>query len=377
MRVRLLYNVDRRPPGKVAPPPPKTRAEEIEALPFETVGVPGWPDLMHHKYVVRDGASVWTGSTNWTDDSWSREENVIAVVDSAAVADRYSEDFEQLRRRQQVRRSGKVSTEPADGIRVWFSPKRGGRLAHRIAHAIGRAERRVRIASPVITSGPILGTLAEAIADGEVDVAGVVDNTQINEVLRQWAANPIQTWKAPALRTALTAAPFSGKRSTPYAPGSVHDYMHAKVTVCDDVVFVGSFNLSHSGESNAENVLEIKDAALARATRRVRGRGARALSRGGAVVKKLVLARAAPRACAAAGAGAPRAERAAVRDLPEDERVEQARRHAAGRAGLGRDHPLDRRRHRPPSRLRLGPVRRRPDRHPLRRRHEERRRARA
>ena len=263
VRVRLLYNVDRRPPGKVAPPPPKTRPEEIDALPFETVGVPGWPDLMHHKYVVRDGASVWTGSTNWTDDSWSREENVIAVVDSAAVADRYSQDFEQLRRRQKVRRSGKVSTEPADGIRVWFSPKRGGRLAHRIAHAIGRAERRVRIASPVITSGPILGTLAEAIADGEVDVAGVVDNTQINQVLRQWAANPIQTWKAPALRTALTAARFSGKRTTPYAPGSVHDYMHAKVTVCDDVLFVGSFNLSHSGESNAENVLEIKDAALA------------------------------------------------------------------------------------------------------------------
>ena len=39
--------------------------------------------------------------------------------------------------------------------------------------------------------------------------------------------------------------------------------MHAKVTVADDVAFVGSFNLSHSGELNAENVLEIADAALA------------------------------------------------------------------------------------------------------------------
>jgi phosphatidylserine/phosphatidylglycerophosphate/cardiolipin synthase-like enzyme len=39
--------------------------------------------------------------------------------------------------------------------------------------------------------------------------------------------------------------------------------MHAKVTVADDIVFVGSFNLSHSGELNAENVLEIADAALA------------------------------------------------------------------------------------------------------------------
>jgi polysaccharide export outer membrane protein len=31
----------------------------------------------------------------------------------------------------------------------------------------------------------------------------------------------------------------------------------------DDIVFVGSFNLSRSGEENAENVLEIADAALA------------------------------------------------------------------------------------------------------------------
>jgi phosphatidylserine/phosphatidylglycerophosphate/cardiolipin synthase-like enzyme len=261
--VRLLYNVDRRPPGKPAPPPPKTRQEEIEALPFAKRGVPGWPDLMHHKYVVRDGASVWTGSTNWTDDSWSREENVIAVVDSKAVARRFAEDFTQLWREQHVSRSGKVSSKSTHGVRVWFCPKRGSRLAHRIAHAIATAERRVRIASPVITSGPILGSLAEVVADGRVDVAGVVDNTQVNEVLLQWAANPVQTWKAPALRATLAAAPFSGKVSTPYAPGSVHDYMHAKVSVCDDTVFLGSFNLSHSGESNAENVLEFDDGALA------------------------------------------------------------------------------------------------------------------
>ena len=261
--VRLLYNVDDRPPSAIVPPPPKTRPEEIEALPFATLPIPGWPDLMHHKYVVRDGAAVWTGSTNWTDDSWSREENVIAVVDSKEIASRYGEDFGQLWRTKQVQKSGKVSTDPADGIRAWFSPKRGERLAHRIAHAIGSAERRVRIASPVLTSGPILGTLADVVDDRRVDLAGVVDNTQIDEVLHQWAANSRKTWKAPALRTVLTTAPFSGKRSTPYAPGAVHDYMHAKVTVCDDTVFVGSFNLSHSGEQNAENVLEIHDASLA------------------------------------------------------------------------------------------------------------------
>jgi phosphatidylserine/phosphatidylglycerophosphate/cardiolipin synthase-like enzyme len=39
--------------------------------------------------------------------------------------------------------------------------------------------------------------------------------------------------------------------------------MHAKVTVADDTVFIGSFNLSRSGETNAENVLELADPELA------------------------------------------------------------------------------------------------------------------
>ena len=65
------------------------------------------------------------------------------------------------------------------------------------------------------------------------------------------------------MRTVLARAPFSGKNSTPWAPGSLHDFMHAKVTVADDVVFCGSFNLSRSGERNAEDMLELHDAALA------------------------------------------------------------------------------------------------------------------
>jgi phosphatidylserine/phosphatidylglycerophosphate/cardiolipin synthase-like enzyme len=39
--------------------------------------------------------------------------------------------------------------------------------------------------------------------------------------------------------------------------------MHAKVLVADDYVYTGSFNLSHSGEENAENVIQIESAAVA------------------------------------------------------------------------------------------------------------------
>ena len=262
--IRLAYNADY---GKKGPPPPQTKPELVEALPFPTAAIPGVPDLMHHKYVVRDGASVWTGSTNWTADSWTREENVVVTVDSAELAARYLQDFEQLWTTRTVSRSGKIDTAPIrvgeTPARAWFCPGRGNRLAHRIAKAIGTAQRRVRIASPVISSAPVLATLAQVASDGKVDLAGVVDATQVHEVLQQWAESGHAEWKQPLLRTALMRAPFSGKRTTPYAPGSVHDYMHAKVTVADDVVFVGSFNLSHSGELNAENVLELADAGLA------------------------------------------------------------------------------------------------------------------
>ncbi|MBW8741053.1 MAG: hypothetical protein JF623_00165 [Acidobacteria bacterium] len=221
--VRLAYNLDHAKEAPV-PPPPETNPNAVEEMPFPTAAIPGVPDL---------------------------------------IAARYREDFEQLWTTREVDRSGKVDTSPVDGMRAWFCPGRGDKLAHRIAKAIGSARRRVRIASPVISSAPILGTLAQVASDGKVDLAGVVDATQIAEVLQQWHENGNAEWKAPLLRTTLTRAPFSGKVTTPYAPGSVHDYMHAKVTVADDTVFVGSFNLSHSGELNAENVLELQDPKLA------------------------------------------------------------------------------------------------------------------
>jgi phosphatidylserine/phosphatidylglycerophosphate/cardiolipin synthase-like enzyme len=100
------------------------------------------------------------------------------------------------------------------------------------------------------------------LSDGRADIAGCVDQTQIRGVVYQWRQNGNASWKLPLLERVM-AGPFTGKVSTPYGAGSVHDFMHAKITVCDDLVFVGSFNLSRSGEKNAENVLEIQHAPLA------------------------------------------------------------------------------------------------------------------
>jgi phosphatidylserine/phosphatidylglycerophosphate/cardiolipin synthase-like enzyme len=264
--VRIAYDVGHRNPIPV-PPPPEPDAELIASIGADSRGIAGVPDLMHHKYVVRDSEAVWTGSMNWTDDSFSRQENVVAVGRSQALAARFQEDFEQLWTTGLVEQSGFVDTSPVEvgayAVRPWFTPGHGAALSARIARAITSARRRVRIASPVVTAAPVLAALAQVQSEQRIDLGGVVDQPQIGGVIYQWGENGNRSWKLPLLERAL-ASGFSGKQSSLWRPGpGLHDFMHAKITVADDVVFLGSFNLSRSGELNAENVLEVEDAGFA------------------------------------------------------------------------------------------------------------------
>jgi phosphatidylserine/phosphatidylglycerophosphate/cardiolipin synthase-like enzyme len=272
--VRLIFNQDHAVAIPV-PPPPEIDwdfIDRLKAIGVQVKPVPGVPDLMHHKYVVRDvgtaAAAVLTGSTNWTNDSWSREENVMFTVTSGEIAGDYSSNFTELWERPIVAVSGRIAspwTSLADTTRVrpYFCPGRSLKLVHAMSRSIASAERRIRICSPVITSGPILGTLAEVCEHGRVGIAGVYDATQMDEVEHQWGAQPGAAWKITAFHEIATAVQFGAKHSTPYSKTSVHDFMHAKVLVADDYVYAGSFNLSHSGEQNAENVIQIESAAVA------------------------------------------------------------------------------------------------------------------
>ena len=200
MKVRLIYNVDSGRPAALHPPP-ETRPEILEELPIEVRAIAGVPDLMHHKYVVRDGEAVWTGSANWTIDSWSRQENVLAIVEAAGIGTAYRTNFEELWEGRNVERSGFIEPDPVDvdgaEVRAWFTPGQGEELSQRIATAIGSARERVRIASPVITSGPVLATLAEAADRPRADVAGVVDGPQVATVFNQWRETATAPGRSP------------------------------------------------------------------------------------------------------------------------------------------------------------------------------------
>ena len=263
--VRFVYNVDHRNPIPV-PPPPEPDAQLIASLGVPSRGIAGVPDLMHHKYVVRDGEAVWMGSMNWTDESFAIQENVIATVRSPEVAARYAADFEQLWATGEVEKSGFVDPVPLDvrgtPIRAWFTPGNGEALSRASpSTSPGRSggSGSARPSSPRRRSSPRWRNSSRRTASTSPAAsthAGARRHPPVDRERQRLVEAPAAAARAQGADLRQAVDPVAANR-TP------HDFMHAKVTVADDAVFLGSFNLSRSGEQNAEDVLEIHDAALA------------------------------------------------------------------------------------------------------------------
>src|SRR5207247_5472128 len=90
---------------------------------------------------------------------------------------------------------------------VFLAPGRGRQMAHVIAQGIAHARRRIRVCSPVITAGVILGTLGDVAHRPHPDFKGVYDRTQMSEVLGQWRGDPHATWKGARFQPLCAAFP--------------------------------------------------------------------------------------------------------------------------------------------------------------------------
>ncbi len=246
---------------------------DISALPpgVKKEPIEGGGHLMHSKYIIRDGAAVWMGSANFTTDAWSIQDNNIVQLRSPGIAKCYETDFEELWNSGQIAGTGKndLGNANVDGreIDVAFSPGDGRTVEQEIAGAIQGAGKTVAIASMVISSGPILGSLIDAIDRG-VEVTGIYDGPEMNNVIGDWtrgsasgkSAGKQQQWnKIKSKLVAKWSVPYSPKN-----PSAPHNFMHNKLVAVDDkVVISGSFNFSENATHNAENVLTLHDAAIA------------------------------------------------------------------------------------------------------------------
>src|SRR5437588_8656339 len=273
VKIRFCYDADKPPQPDLAAgqdPAPSGTGAFVQSLGYPWRRIAGMK-LMHSKYIVGDRQSVWTGSTNMTDEAFASEENNIVEIDSPPLARYYAEDFEQLWEKENFENTGEIHTEPVSGtfagqpakVRVMFSPGCGLEIDTEIARRARAAERRIRICSLLINSGTLIGEPGNSLRHRRVTVDGTHDRTQMEQVYLQWQEVPQNRWKIGALQEIIARARLIGKNSTPYTPAGRHNFMHNKVLVIDDTVITGSYNFSRSAQFNAENILFIESAPLA------------------------------------------------------------------------------------------------------------------
>ena len=285
VQIRFCYDADKPAQPNVAggqDPAPAGTGAFVQSLGYPWHRIAGMK-LMHNKFVLRDRRSVWTGSTNMTDDAFTLMENNILEIDSPQLANYYAQDFEQLWEKENLDNTGNIQTlpvpltfssQPADA-RALFSPGCGLEIDSEVAKRVRAAQRRVRICSLLINSGIFISALRDLLREGSashvgaeqrrIAVDGIYDRTQMAEVYRQWQDVPQNRWKIAALQEIIAGAGLIGKNSTPYTPNGRHDFMHNKILVIDDTVITGSYNFSRSAQFNAENILFIESAPLAEA----------------------------------------------------------------------------------------------------------------
>lgn len=280
VRIRLVYDAgDRKPQGPegidaIGADPAEHDTHDLVAelgLPDDVLRSCRGQGLMHHKYIVRDGEYVWTGSMNWSHDSMERMENTLLTLRSRELAGYFAQDFEQLYATGEIETSGAFRTEPTTlclygsptQVDVDFSPGQGQHINEWVARRVGDARRRVVLCSMLFTSSKLLNALLEQLDRRQVEMWGVIDETQMAGVLHQWRDNPQLAWKIDAVNRIVSETKLIGKRSVPYSPGQRHNFMHCKMVIADDMVVTGSYNLSHNAQGNAENMLAITNAAFA------------------------------------------------------------------------------------------------------------------
>ena len=205
--------------------------------------------IMHDKFVIADGAIVWTGSWNFTENDTYRNNNSMIGITSPEMVANYQAEFDEMFVKRQFGAESTVNTPypqfTVNDIVVenYFSPDDG--VADHILSAINGATQSIAFAACTCTRSDFTEAMLERAQAG-VSVEGVYETRQVNSGSDQ-SYGVLFPAGLPVL---LDGNPYT---------------MHHKFIVVDgQTVIVGSYNFTKAAEQkNDENVLIIHDADIA------------------------------------------------------------------------------------------------------------------
>lgn len=218
---------------------------------LELAGIPIVDDersaLMHNKFMLMDGITVWTGSMNYTMNGVYRNNNNMLMLRSRRAVEVYQAEFNEMFERHEFGiRSDDSNTGnfQQDGvpIEIYFASE--NETVEAFLREINAAESSIRFMIFSFTRDD-MGDAIMARANAGVDVQGVFENT----------GSKTQYSELPRLYCAGLDVRQDGN------PGILH---HKVFIIDESVVITGSFNFSNNAaRSNDENIVIIRDADIA------------------------------------------------------------------------------------------------------------------
>ncbi|HSG43157.1 MAG TPA: phospholipase D-like domain-containing protein [Anaerolineales bacterium] len=205
--------------------------------------------LMHNKFWIFDQQTVWTGSTNMTENGIFDQNNNVLVIHSPALAAIYEVEFQEMwngefgpRSPSQLENQSTVVNGSA--VQVVFTSEDGA-LEEAIIPLVNTAQKSVRFLTFSFTDYPLAKAMIDRYNAG-VDVAGVFEKVG-------------SSTDSAELRTLYCAG-------VPARRDENGGFMHNKLIIVDErYVVTGSMNYSTNAEtSNDENVLVIDNPDIAK-----------------------------------------------------------------------------------------------------------------
>jgi phosphatidylserine/phosphatidylglycerophosphate/cardiolipin synthase-like enzyme len=225
-----------------------------EESPFQEIveaGIPfvddGRSGLMHNKFMIMDGTTVWTGSMNYTLNGTYRNNNNVLMLRSPQAVEAYQAEFDEMfvDREFGSSHSGKGGvkfTQDGVEVQIFFSPE--DEPVPALLEIINHAQSSIRFMTFSFTLDEV-GQAILARANAGVSVEGVFETI--------------------GSRTQYSELPLLFCAGLPILQDGNPGILHHKVFIIDEeIVLTGSFNISSSAtENNDENMVIIQDADLA------------------------------------------------------------------------------------------------------------------
>lgn len=210
------------------------------------------PKIFHQKFIIRDDASLLTGSTNFTETGTKQNLNHIVIVHDKKIAKAYDNEFSEIQQGHFGKLNEGHDSAPKEimvsNVRVkpLFAPDHNPEME--IMKQIAKARKRIDFVIFTFAASSGIDDQLVLVKHSGVKVRGAMFKMQANQ---KWSAK--DTLKDAGLN--LHLVPRSG------LPAPRPNNLHHKLMVIDgQLIIAGSFNYTDKANYiNDENILILGD----------------------------------------------------------------------------------------------------------------------